>query len=193
MPSRPVIRTAVTKAVLGVLERHDPHGAEVLDAIDEHVRTVVDAQLGLSWLPLEHHLHVIDVIHGARGADGLRDLFVEVYLLGITELAAVRALINATLRMLAPSPQNTAKQLGRAWASLSRDTGRFGPPTPTGPRSFEIELSELNDLMLDAQRWVHTFEGTFIGFGRQVDRQTRAECMPIDRDGRSIRFRVEWT
>ena len=188
------MRTAITKTLLEHLARHDPELHEkVQQRVGPEVLGEIDGLMAIAYVPIDHHLDVVDAIEQEVGPEGLQALFADVYLQGFSRLGALRGFLDATLRMFSASPMSLGRALPRAWASMSRDLGRFTSPEPISEHGFETSFVEFAERLLDRPAWVWTFAGLIDGLLRHVG------CVghtAVDRDGwadRKVTFRAEWT
>lgn len=192
--SEPGLRAAITKTLLDHLARHDTVLEEaVRRRVDPEVLESIEALVAIAYLPIGHHLDVVDAIEQEIGAEGLQQLFAEVYLEGFSRLGALRGFLDATLRIFSADPMSLGRALPRAWASMSRDLGRFTAPERVSEQAFETRFVEFPEALLERPAWVWTFAGLIDGLLRHVGAEGRTT---VDRDAwsdREVIFRAEWT
>lgn len=121
--SAPLVRASYAKTVIGGIKRRPQEEcAKLLNAIGGPLRAEVRGYGMLDWMPGEHFVQMVTVIHGTVGASAAKDFWRANLLLSL-ERRLLTPLRLGAIAVYGNSPRSLLKMTPEAWQLVTRDGG----------------------------------------------------------------------
>jgi hypothetical protein len=155
-------------------------GAEVVEAIR--------GQAAMSWLPMRHHVKLLDALVATLGKDAARALLRDASLRNLHS-SLLAASVSATLRVFGVGPLALVRMFPRGFRLITRGCGVVTVATARDARGTEIVFTQLPE-ELRAEAWAVSMSAVFeaiMGIGK-VSGTVDADTRELDRGTLRIRM-----
>jgi hypothetical protein len=148
---------------------------------------------GVSWLSFEIEAKLADAVYNGLGAVEARALYRRKTARSF-DIPLIRPVLDGALRLFGASPASIVKLVGRTWATISRDCGKYSAVDQSDQRRCESIVTGFPTRFYERrQAWLESalggYEGFFTPFKSLKGRVTATD---VNEGIGSARFILEW-
>jgi hypothetical protein len=186
----PALRVSYNRIALALVDGL-PQGAAIRAELPEASIRAIEDGFRFAWLPIEHHMVLIEAVRRHLGDRGAYEFWRRATLENFSG-RAFQIPLSAIRRLFGLDPHALAAQSARYWPQYSRELGtmRMGE---RGPTSAVLEVEGFPSALLASGTWVNGMAGGLAAYFSLCE--VEGTCVPKVRDatlGR-VDFELRWT